>query len=246
VVVPVRRVLAGATEQAAPNTITNLVSQLANQPADLSVTNPLATAGADDAESDDSLRARARAFFTTARRGTIAAIEQGALAVPGVRTAKVFEVLDPLGRQARIVQLVISDAFAASLVGTSPVPGSYAAQSQAFASTVFAALSDVRAAGIFVDVIVAQVVLLPITLSLAFTAGADPAVVTSEARAATVNYTNSLAPGATWVRADLENALKPINGLFFTGSEVFSPNGDVVPMTLQVLRTDLSIVTAPG
>jgi hypothetical protein len=246
IVVPVRSVLAGVDQQAAPNTITNLVSQITNQPTDLAVTNPLATAGADDDESDDSLRARARAFFTTARRGTIAAIEQGALAVPGVRTAQAFEVLDPFARPNRLVQLVVSDAFTDSLVGVSPVPTSYATQSQAFAATVFAGLSDVRAAGIFVDVIVAQVILLPITLHLTFNSGADPNETTSEAKAVAVNYTNGLAPGASFIVDDLIDQLRAIPGLFITGNEVASPNGDVVPMTLQALRTSLSIVTAPA
>lgn len=69
--VPVRSTLAGLSQQAKAGTITSIVSAITGSPSNLVVTNALATAGADDAELDDSLRDRARAFFTTARRGTI-------------------------------------------------------------------------------------------------------------------------------------------------------------------------------
>jgi hypothetical protein len=39
--------------------------------------------GALDVEDDDTFRARVRTFWTTARRGILAAIEFGALTVPG-------------------------------------------------------------------------------------------------------------------------------------------------------------------
>jgi uncharacterized phage protein gp47/JayE len=245
IIVPVRSVLAGLDQQADDNTITSIVSQIVGQPTDLAVNNPLATAGADDAESDDSLRARARQFFVTARRGTLAAIEQGALAVPGVRTAVAFEALDGNGNPARLVELVITDAYTDSLAALNPTPASYAAQAQILAQQVFAGLSDVRAAGINVQVTVAQVVMLPITLNLAFNAGADVATATQQARAAAVNYTNGLPAGTTWDPLALSTALKSVSGLHITGNEVFSPNGPVVPLTLQVIRTTLALVTAP-
>lgn len=246
VFVSVRSVLAGVDQQAKIGTITSIISALVGSPTDLVVNNSMATAGASDAEDDPHLRARARSFFTTVRRGTKAAIEQGALAVPGVITATAFEVLDSLGNPNRLVQLVIADQFTATLASFSPTPGSYAAQSSALAAQVFAALDEVRAAGIYVDVRVAQVVILPIVLHLTFQAGADASTVTSQAKAVTVNYTNSLAPGITFVATDLSNLLRAIPGLIITGNEVASPNGNVVPLTLQVIRTSLEIVTAPA
>jgi len=246
VFVSVRSVLAGGDQQAKVGTITSIISALVGSPTDLVVNNSLATAGASDAEDDPHLRARARSFFTTVRRGTKAAIEQGALAVPGVITATAFEVLDSLGNPNRLVQLVIADQFTATLASFSPTPGSYAAQSSALAAQVFAALDEVRAFGIYVDVRVAQVVILPIVLHLTFQAGADASTVTSQAKAVTVNYTNSLAPGITFVATDLSNLLRAIPGLIITGNEVASPNGNVVPLTLQVIRTSLEIVTAPA
>ena len=244
VTVPVRSSLAGASQQAQANTITSILTSIVGQPADLVVNNPLATAGADDEESDDSLRTRARGFFTTARRGTIAAIRQAALGVPGVRTATAFEVLDAFGRPAKVTQLIVADAFTDLLVGVSPTPASYQTQSQVLADTVFAALDDVRAAGIYVQVSVASVVMQPIQLALRFQAGADVEQAAYLARVAVVNTTNQLSPGSPLRVSALIAALQLVPGLFVTGLEIVSPAGDVIPLSLQVLRTTLGLVAA--
>lgn len=248
VTITVRSVLAGSDQQAGPNTITNITSQIPGAADGLTVANAQATAGADDEEGDDSLRARARAFFTTAQKATLSAIVQGALAVPGVRTAQAFEVLESNGTPGRAVQLVIADAYTDNLAQLDTVPPAYAAQSQAFAVTVFGALDNVRAAGINVLVIVGSVVMLPIVLHLTFKAGAanDPATITAAAKAIAVEYTNNLPPGTVWDPVALLALLRNVPGLQITGNEVASPNGQVVPTPLQVIRTTLAIVTAPA
>jgi uncharacterized phage protein gp47/JayE len=242
--VAVRSVLAGANQNTIIGSITSIVSQISSAPSNLSVTNTVATAGADDAESDDSLRNRARNFFTTARRGTIAAIEEAALGVPGVRTANAFEVVDSLGRPARLVQLIVSDAFTTQFVNTTVVPPQYQQQSQLLAANVFNALSDVRPAGVFVQVIVGQVVLLSVQLALTFQAGADSNTVALEARAAIVNYVNALPPGTPFIARDALAALANVAGLIITGGELVSPAGNVVPKIVQVIRTSLGLVAA--
>jgi uncharacterized phage protein gp47/JayE len=242
--VQVQSVLAGASQQAKSNTITSIVGQIAGAPADLKVNNPLATAGADDEESDDDLRDRARRFWTTARRGTLAAIQTKALEVPGVRKATAFEALDVYGRPAKVVQLVIADAFTEQLVGVNPTPLSYETQSQVLADNVFAALSDTRAAGIFVQVQLGQVILQGVQLGLSFQAGVSVDKVALQARAIVVATINSLSPGETLTRTRLINALRLITGLVVTGNEILSPAGDVVVQPLQVLRSTLSLVLA--
>jgi len=240
----VRSLLAGIDQQAKIGTITSIVSAITGSPGDLVVTNALATAGAADEESDTSLRARARAFFTTARKGTKSALEQGALAVPGVESATAFEILDTEGAPARVVQLVVSDQFTQQLATFSESPSpTYQAQAAALAATVLVGLEETRAFGIEVKVIVAVVVLLPVVLRLSFDAGADIPLTTLRARAAAVNYTNELAPGATWNPVDLSERMRPIEGLFITGVEVASPSGPVIPTPLQVIRTGLPLVT---
>jgi hypothetical protein len=237
----VRSTLAGANQQAAIGTITNIVSPIPGAAQGMAVTNTVATSGAADEETDDSLRARARSFFTTARRGTVGAIQNGGLAVAGVQTATAFEVLDTFGRPAKEVELIVTDQFTDSLVNLSPTPPTYQAQSQILAQTVFDSLSDTRAAGIFVLVRVAQVALEGIQLGLRFQAGADAATVSVTARSTIVAYVNSLPPGTNLTINGMISILRTVPGLIVTGNELLAPTGDVVCAPLQVIRTTLAL-----
>lgn len=55
------------------------------------VSNPARAGGGNVEETDPELRERSRTFFTTLRRGTLAALEYGALQVPTVRVAVASE-----------------------------------------------------------------------------------------------------------------------------------------------------------
>lgn len=244
VTVDVRSVLAGPNLNAAPNTITGIGTPIVGSPSNLVVTNQFATTGSDDVESDDSFRARGQLFFTTARRGTNTALVVAALGVPGVKTASVYEVIDALGRPVRFVQLVVADSFTEQFIDTTVVPPVFPQLSQALSSSVFDALADVRPAGTYVQVIVANVIVQPVQLALSFIAGADVNTTALLARAAVVSYMNGLAPGAKFVYKTAEGLLQLIPGLNWTGQEIISPLGDVVPKSLQVLRTTLGLVSA--
>jgi uncharacterized phage protein gp47/JayE len=243
-VVVVRSVLAGPNQNAKAGTITSIVSQISGSPSNLVVTNPYATTGAAAIETDDALRERARRFFTTARRGTIKSIEEAALGVPGITQASAFEMLDAIGRSAHLVNLVVTDTFTEQFMDYSTIPPRYQTQSQAISATVFEALSDVRPAGVFVQVVVANVIIQPVTLTLAFTAGASVNDSALQARAAVVNYINTLSPGNPIVVADMLKLLRLVPGISYTGNEVLSPAGNVVALPLQVLRTSLGLVSA--
>lgn len=240
----VRSVLAGADQNAKSGSITSIVGTFPSQPADLAVTNPFATTGGDDAETDDSLRERARRFFTTVRRGTLAALEEAALGVSGVRTAKAFEVVDALGRPARLVQLVVADAFAEQFASYDTVPPRYEVQSQYLASLVFNALADVRPAGVYVRVVVANVVLQSVQLALTFMAGVDVQDAALRARAAMVDYVNSLNPGEAFSYEAATQVLSTVSGLAPSGNTVVSPAGNVAAKPLQAIRTSLGLVSA--
>lgn len=242
--VPIRSVLAGFNQQAKKLTITNIISTIAGAPTDLEVTNEVATAGAADRESDDSLRDRCRRFWTTQQRGTLAAIENAALAVPGVVKASAIEVLDAAGRPGRWVQLLISDRFTDALVTVNQTSAAYDAQSQSLAKTVFLALSNYRCGGNYVQVIVAQVVMLQVRLDLTFSTDVDPTITAEAARAALVNYVNELSPGDSFVPEDAVAVLEKVNGLIITGNEIAVPSGTVVPRAMQVIRTNFDLVTA--
>ena len=244
VTVAARSVLAGPDQDAKIGTIKNIVSQISGSPTDLAVTNPFATVGGDVEETDDHLRERARRFFTTARKGTLAAIEAAALGVPGIQTARAFEVLDVLGRPARQVQLVVADAFTEQFVTYDTEPPRFEVQSQAITTNVNAALADVRPAGIYVQVIVSNTVIQPVQLALTFQAGANVNDSALQARAAVTNLVNALSPGDPLQSADILGALQLVPGLQFTGDEIISPPGDVVPTSLQVIRTTLGLVSA--
>lgn len=242
--VPIRSLVAGFNQQAKAGAITSITGTVPGAPAGLRVTNLVATAGAADAEDDQSLRDRARKFWTTSQRGTLAALENGAVAVPGVERAAAIEVLDSSGRPGRWVQLLVSDRFTDALVTLNQTSAAYDAQAQALALAVFNGLSNVRCGGNYVQVIVAQVALLAVRLDLTFSAGIDPIATSEKARAVVVNYTNALSPRQPWVPADAVAALRAVPGLLVTGSEVAVPAGVVQPRALQVVRTTIDLVTA--
>ena len=235
--------VAGADQQASAGTITSITGAVAGAPTGLTVTNLLATAGAADKESNADLANRARAYFANARRGTLGAIESAALGVPGIEKATAFEMLDALGRPSRMVQLVVADAFTEQFADYSQVPPLYAAQSLAITQAVYAGLYDARAAGIYVQVVLATVQLQAVSLALTFFLGADVDLTATMARAAIVNYVNGLKPGAPFVRADAQAALAAVPGLDVTGNEIASPAGDVDLQPLQVIRTSLALVS---
>lgn len=251
--VSVRSLLAGADQQAKIGTITNIAGQMAGIPTGVQffVTNPVATAGAVDQETDAEFRERGRAFFTTVQRGTLRAIEQGALTVPGVTRASAYEILDPTGRPARLVSLVIADKFTDTLADYAAVPPTYESQSKVLAESVFNALEDYRPAGVFVQVQLAQVVLLPVSLALSFAAGVNIDTVATNARATVTNVINNLNPGDDITAFQLVQALKGVQGLVVTEDDLLNP-GNIVTSSLrlvattplQLLRTSLNIVRA--
>lgn len=248
ITVAVRSTKAGPSQQAQKNTITSILGAIPDAAPGLTVTNPLATAGADADELDDTYRERGRNFFTTVRRGTISAVEEAALKVSGVKTAVLFESVDAFGRPAGSAQLIITDAFTEGLVEESSVPPAYQTQSQVLASTVGAALWDVRAAGVFVDVLVAKVVLQGVQLGLSFDGGVNVETVALRARAAVVSLINALPAGSPLLVGDVPGgivrALRTVPGLVVTGTEVISPPGNVVAAPLEVIRSTLGLVVA--
>lgn len=251
VYVTVRSLLAGANQQAAIGTINSLVGTVPSAPNDLTVTNPIATAGASDRESDTQFRERGRSFYTTVQRGTLSAITQGALSVPGVVSASTYEFLDSSGLPNKRVACVIADKYTDSLANYTTVPPVYEAQSKVLAQQVFNALEAYRPAGVFVQVQLAQVVPLPVSLSLSFKAGVDIDITANEARAAIANYINNLQPGDDLYLQPMIQVLQGVDGLIVTGDEIVSPANQgtaadplVVTTPLQVLRTSLALVRA--
>lgn len=82
--------ITGRGGNAAAGSITKVVDALFDT---FTVTNAAVAAGGNDEESDEDLRRRAKAFYSTLRRGTLAALEFGALQVPACRVATASEDL---------------------------------------------------------------------------------------------------------------------------------------------------------
>lgn len=238
--VPIQSVLTGASQQAVIGAITSI--SLTTAPPDVSATNLLATAGAADEEKDEDLRKRAKLFYVTSQRGTLRAIERAALDVPGVRRASARDVIESDATPARIVELVISDAFTEQLVDSTVLPGNYQAQADLLALQVRSALLDTRAAGIQVVVRIGVVQLLGVALLLRYRQGANIPAANQGARARTVAYVNDLSPGDPYVVDDLLSTLETVPGLNVLGGEVLSPATDLVAAPLQVFRTSTAQV----
>ena len=227
VVAPVQAVDAGVAGNAAPLR----VSLFSFPPFDtnLQVSNPESLSGGDDQENDARLRERARSFFLAARRGTIAAIEFGALTVPGVRLATAIESLDDDGFPTGYVALYISDAQGggnASLV-----------------AAVRGALLEYRAAGVVVDIFAAQPLFVPIQLRLRFAANVDTLAAFDQVRIAMVANVNTLAPSRTLERSLLFQVARSVSGIIVLDDAIVSPAGDLVPDTDQVIRTRTDLIT---
>jgi uncharacterized phage protein gp47/JayE len=238
-----RAQLAGRSQVVAPNKLTSLTSVVAGAPVGLTVTNPLASAGAADAETPDDYRRRCRLEPRSRARGTRDALEFGALTVPGVIRATAFEGIDVNGRANRVAGVVVADEFTDALVRQGVSVPSYEAQSQAFARVVEQRLDDWRGWGIHVGVFVAQVVMVSLLLRLRFRAGADTERARIEATATVVRGVNELAPGATLDPATLILRLRSVTGLDVRGDEIENPAGLVVPSSpYLVLRTTSSLI----
>lgn len=196
----------------------------------LEVTNPTTTAGGEDAEDDETFRARIRDFWRTARRGVLAAIEFGAKTVEGVVSAQAIESLTETGAPARVVNLYIADSSGVS--------------SDALAEEVRVALEDYRAAGIAVLIVTSIPLIVDIELALTFKAGVDTKTLTDEVVAAVVEFVNSIPVNGPLYRAQLFSVLQRFaaDGLIPSEAAIKAPAGDLIPDVGQTIRTTLANV----
>ncbi len=223
----VRATQAGSATQAAANSIVRFVQPGLLFDGTLEVNNDASTAGGEDAEDDETFRNRVRDFWRVARRGILAAIEFGALTVPGVVTAQAIEALTTGNMPARVVNLYIADSTGVA--------------SEALAQQVRDALDDFRAGGIAVIIFTSLPLLVDITLRLTFRANVDTVTLTDNVRAAVVEFVNSLPVNGTLLVGQLFSVLQRFaeDGLIPDDATIVAPVGDLVPATGQTLRTTI-------
>lgn len=220
------------------NVAPNQIVQFADQPFDgtLQVQNSAGFAGGIDAETDSQFRGRIRGFFPTLRRGTLGAIEFGALQVPGIAVARAVEIVntttggDPI--PACAVELIVADRD-----GGSSIPLLQAVRDK---------LIEFRAAGIPVTVTGGAVVPVAVRWDIDFDSGVDTVQVSQQVRAVTVAVSQFLRPGETLYRSSLIAGARQIPGAIVRDTSLVAPVGDIVPTTntqiLRVLSTGVTFI----
>jgi len=242
--VPVRSMLAGYSQKASAGKINNLITTLVGAPTSgMTVTNASATFGGEDQEKDGDYAIRYTRRYLAARRATIGAIEQAILEIPGIVKCTVFENLDTLGRPIGYVQAVIADSYTEQFVTTAITPAAYASQLANLQVQIESLLREWRAAGVGVAIQFGQVVLQSCRILLSYVAGADQAAVNNVVLSKINQHINNLRPGETLVLQDLKDIVRTTSGVVYTGNEVITPIGDVVPLPGQVLRTSPTFTT---
>lgn len=228
VLVPVQAVQAGLSG----NVAASAISAFSVPPSDanLLVTNAGPTAGGDDREQDPQLRERAKRWFLAARRGTLAAIEFGALLVRGVRQATAIEETDAFGSPTGRVSLYIADA-----------QGNGNSQ---LVSAVRLSLFEYRGGGVVVDIYGAVPLFVTIRYRLRFTANVDTVQAFDQVRQATVANVNALAPSVALPVSLLFATARSVPGVIVLDDAIVSPVGDLIPAPGQVIRTRADLVEA--
>lgn len=227
----VRATRAGNTQQVGRNRITRIYQVGSLFDTTIRVNNDEPTAGGEPREGDDDYRLRGLGAPRALARGTLNAIQNGALTTPGIASALATEAIDGDLRPARVVQLFLADGSGVA--------------SRALATEALRNVDDYRAAGIAVIGSLSTPYLVPVTLRLAFIAGVSTAVLGETIRRATLAYVNSLPTGAPLARNDLSAVLSryKASGLFTAQSSIVEPAGDVFPPAGRTIRSTDALVT---
>lgn len=172
-------------------------------------TNGEAMAGGAEEETDTAFRGRARRFYPTARRGTVAALEEGALEVDGVVAVTVDEShIDP--EDGGYVGVYIADAE-----GTG---------NAVLAAAVESELENWRAAGIQLHVVAAERQELTVALSVTVPPNTNTVDLECVLRAAVEAYQDGLKPGASHYSSALATALHAADRTRVKGVQQTTPS----------------------
>lgn len=225
-----RAIQSGFAFQVGANTINKIQDPSTLFDPSIQVNNDAPSAGGFDRETDPTYRNRARRFWAAARRGTLGAIEQGALSVEGIDSASASEPLNMRGDPARIVELTIAD-----LAGVA---------NSVLAARVRDALREWRAGGITVVIYTSQPQIVPLALHLQFIANVNTTLLAAQIQLAIQEFVNSLGANEPLLRADLMSVLARFrdSGLIPTNDTIVVPAGDVFPDQGRTLRARLGDV----
>jgi len=211
---------AGPEGNAAVGEVNRIIST--TQYGSYTVTNADSFAGGAPEESDAALRERVRSFPSTLRRGTLDALEYGALTVAGVGFATATET------ETGLVVVYVSDVDG----GSNPT----------MAALVTAELENWRAAGTVISV--TGGILLPVDIQVTLTvrSGANVAEITSAVTLAVESALQLLKIGETLYRTQVSTVVRNVSPdilevavLQRTGSNAYAAV-DIAPTDEEVIR----------
>jgi len=203
----------GAGTNANANTINRILDTLF---ASFTATNPVRFAGGNDEESDEDYRQRAREAPLANRRGTLAAIEFGALNGTGARKATATQ--DSTG----LITVHVTDAQ-----GNSNLE---------LLDAVDRELVNWVAAGAVYTVTGGVAFAQNVDVSLAVIAGTTVSALLDPVRNAITARINRLAIGETLFRDTIKASAIAVNPDRIVGVTVNTPAADIVPAANQVIR----------
>lgn len=202
----------GRATNLAAGTITTVVSSVSADTA-ATVTNLKPLAGGSDVELDAAFRDRIRRYYSTLRRGTVAALEVGALSVPGVAYVYVDESrVDESGW----VYLYVGDPDARS--------------NDVLAGLVSAEMINWRAAGVLVEVLGSSRDEVALSIAVDIERGADQVSLAAAIRASVVGYGDAVRPSRPARISRIERAVQDASALVLA-CEVTSHDADIEPTT---------------
>jgi Baseplate J-like protein len=207
----------GRESNVAAGSVIRITSDLFD--ATFSVTNPAAAAGGNAAESDAQLKVRARLFWEALRRGTMGALEFGALQVPEVRVVRASE--GPTG----LVTVSVTDETGAS--------------NAEMVSLVEAELEGWRAAGAVVLVVGGELLLVNLALRIFVRSGVSVAALEADGIAAVTARVAKLVMGDVLYQDAIKAAAINLDPDGITHVMIDAPTGDVVPQPHEVIRANV-------
>lgn len=210
----------------AGNADLNKIIKMITTPFDdlITVNNPVSkAAGGEDEETDDALRDRVRNLPLTLQRGTLAALEYGAKAVPGVTKASAVEEVDPLdiSRLTGVVDVYVSDSN-----GGSSVP---------MVAAVDLVLESWKAAGTTVNTYGGNLLLQNISLTITARAGVDTISLVSKIQSAVTARVNKLRIGESLDPDIIKQATFNVSDDILSVT-VVTPSVTVVPTADQLIK----------
>jgi len=195
----------------------------------------ISSAGGDERETDEAYRAR-YALWDAGLDRNLEFLAAGALGVSGVVTATAVEDTDTEGNPTGSVTLYLGDANGRA--------------TSALLARVRAAARGFRLAGQSVRLVGTSADFRALSLRFGVLDSATVDQVREEARAAVVAYINSLAPGASLLRAAIAAVLSAVPGVVFLDADPYgietgsSGDVDLVPASKSTLyRTRPELVT---